>query len=48
MQSILDCSIGTGTPTYCLADLGYDICGSDLSETMLRQAEANARARSVR
>lgn len=48
MQSILDCSIGTGNPTYCLADLGYDICGSDLSETMLRQAEANARARNVR
>ena len=44
IQSILDCSTGTGNPTYCLADLGYDICGSGLSETMLRQAEANARA----
>ncbi|MDE7043976.1 MAG: SAM-dependent methyltransferase, partial [Acetatifactor sp.] len=29
IQSVLDCSIGTGCLTFCLAELGYHVSGSD-------------------
>ena len=42
IHSILDCSFGTGCLTFCLAELGYQVSGSDLSNTMLEQARKKA------
>lgn len=42
IHSILDCSFGTGCLTFCLAELGYCVSGSDLSASMLKQARKKA------
>lgn len=42
ITDILDCSFGTGNLTFELCELGYNVFGSDLSETMLAQAEKKA------
>jgi len=42
IHSILDCSFGTGCLTFCLAELGYQVSGSDLSSAMLGQARKKA------
>ena len=42
IHSILDCSFGTGCLTFCLAELGYQVSGSDLSSTMLEHARKKA------
>ncbi|MDE6926862.1 MAG: class I SAM-dependent methyltransferase [Acetatifactor sp.] len=42
IQSVLDCSIGTGCLTFCLAELGYHVSGSDLSASMLEKAKEKA------
>lgn len=43
ISDILDCSFGTGNLTFELCELGYKVWGSDLSETMLSQAEKKAK-----
>ena len=43
VKSILDCSIGTGNLTLPLAELGYELSGSDLSKQMLKRCEAKAK-----
>ena len=47
IQSILDVSIGSGMVTLPLAELGYRLTGSDLSENMLKKCRENASARGV-
>lgn len=42
IETILDCSFGTGCLTLCLSELGYHVSGSDLSEKMLRRAQDKA------
>ncbi|MBQ4623733.1 MAG: class I SAM-dependent methyltransferase [Clostridia bacterium] len=42
ITDILDCSIGTGNLSFCLCELGYQLTGSDLSESMLRKAREKA------
>ncbi|MBQ2956732.1 MAG: methyltransferase domain-containing protein [Clostridia bacterium] len=42
ISSILDVSIGSGMVTLPLAEMGYRLTGSDLSETMLRKCRSNA------
>lgn len=42
IQSVLDCSIGSGNLTLELAELGYQVTGSDLSEAMLERCKAKA------
>lgn len=42
ITDILDCSFGTGCLTFCLCELGYRVCGSDLSESMLAEARKKA------
>lgn len=37
LSTILDCSFGTGNLTICLAEMGYRVTGSDISESMLAQ-----------
>ncbi|MBQ3108545.1 MAG: class I SAM-dependent methyltransferase, partial [Clostridia bacterium] len=39
---ILDCACGIGTQAIGLAELGYDVTASDLSEGALAQAKARA------
>jgi len=47
IHSILDCSFGTGCLTFCLAELGYQVSGSDISAPMLEQAAKKARAKGL-
>lgn len=42
IRSIFDCSIGTGCLTFCLAELGCQVSGSDISGPMLAQAAKKA------
>ena len=43
ITEILDCSFGTGNLTFELCELGYTVWGSDLSQSMLSQAEKKAK-----
>lgn len=43
ITDILDCSFGTGDLTFELCELGYQVSGSDLSQTMLDVAAKKAR-----
>lgn len=43
IKSILDCSIGSGNLTLPLAELGYNVSGSDLSEAMLSKCGKKAK-----
>ena len=48
IKTILDCSIGSGNLTLGLAELGYEITGSDLSETMLERCRNKAEERGLK
>ena len=48
IQTILDCSIGSGNLTLGLAELGYEVTGSDLSETMLQRCRIKAEERGLK
>lgn len=45
VKTFLDVSIGSGNVTLPLADLGVQISGSDLSESMLKKCQEKAAAR---
>ncbi len=45
IKSLLDVSIGSGSATLPLADLGVNLSGSDLSETMLANCKRKAESR---
>lgn len=47
IRTILDCSIGSGNLTLGLAELGYEVTGSDLSEAMLRRCREKAEKRGL-
>lgn len=47
IKSVLDCSIGSGNLTLELAEMGYQVTGSDLSETMLARCEEKAQAKGL-
>ena len=47
IQTLLDVSIGTGSMTLPLANLGIRISGSDLSETMLNRCRKKCEARNI-
>jgi len=38
---VLDCACGTGRHLHLFSCLGYQVCGSDSSEAMLRRAQGN-------
>ena len=42
IHSVLDCSIGSGNLTLELAEMGYQVTGSDLSEAMLTRCREKA------
>ena len=42
VQSVLDCACGTGGHAIALAQGGYRVIGSDISEQMIARANANA------
>ena len=48
IQTILDCSIGSGNLTLGLAELGYEVTGSDLSDTMLQRCRIKAEERGLK
>ena len=45
--TILDCACGIGTQTVGLAELGYSMVASDISEAELQEAQRRAQDRSV-
>ncbi len=45
--TILDCSFGTGNLTFPLAELGYQVSGSDISPAMLKKAGEKAKAKGL-
>ena len=47
IQSLLDVSIGTGSMTLPIADLGIAISGSDLSQNMLDRCRRKCEARNI-
>lgn len=47
INSIHDCSIGTGQMTLSLGLLGYELSGSDISKDMLKRCEINAKNRNI-
>ena len=47
IRTLLDVSIGTGSMTLPMADLGIQISGSDLSEAMLSRCQKKCNARSI-
>lgn len=47
IQSVLDCSIGSGNLTLELAEMGYQVTGSDLSEAMLARCKEKAREKGL-
>ena len=47
IQTLLDVSIGTGSMTLPLANLGIRISGSDLSETMLTRCRKKCKTRNI-
>ena len=47
IHSLLDVSIGSGSLTLPLAELGVELFGSDLSDSMLARCEKKAAARSI-
>lgn len=47
VKTLLDCSIGSGNLTLELAELGYQVTGSDLSEVMLSRCREKAEKRGL-
>jgi glycine/sarcosine N-methyltransferase len=47
VHSVLDCTCGTGLQSIALAKRGYEVTGSDISQTMLNKARLNARQAGV-
>ena len=45
IRTVLDCSFGTGNLTFPLAELGYEVSGSDISGSMLEKAREKAAAK---
>lgn len=45
IHTLLDCSFGTGNLTFPLAELGYQVSGSDISAGMLQKAGEKAAAK---
>lgn len=41
VKTVLDCACGTGQHLYMLSDLGFEVMGSDFSESMLKVAKEN-------
>lgn len=48
IKSFLDCSIGSGNLTLELAEMGYEVTGSDLSESMLSRCRDKARKKGLK
>lgn len=48
VKTLLDCSIGSGNLTLELAELGYQVTGSDLSEVMLSKCREKAEKRNLK
>ncbi len=47
INTMLDVSIGTGSVTIPVTDCGVSLCGSDLSETMLKRCSAKLAGKDV-
>lgn len=43
VKTVLDCACGTGQHLYMLSEMGYEVSGSDYSESMLDVADKNLR-----
>lgn len=47
VKTVLDCACGTGQHLYMMAQSGYEVCGSDYSESMLQVAGSNLAQRGM-
>lgn len=47
IDTVLDCSIGTGNLTLQLAELGKEVTGSDLNPIMLKKCEQKAQKKNL-
>ena len=47
VRRVLDCACGTGRDLVMLKVLGFDVCGSDISDAMLAQAAKTLSARGL-
>ena len=45
VRTVLDCACGTGQHLYMLSEMGFDVCGSDYSDSMLELAKKNLERR---
>ena len=48
VQRVLDCACGTGNDLLMFHSLGYSVCGSDISESMLRVAKRKLQQNNVK
>ena len=48
IHSVLDCACGTGKDLHLFHTLGYEVVGSDISESMLAQAMKNLTASDIK
>lgn len=44
VKTVLDCACGTGQHLYMLSEMGFDVSGSDYSESMLKVADKNLKS----
>jgi ubiquinone/menaquinone biosynthesis C-methylase UbiE len=47
VKTVLDCACGTGQHLYMLYEMGYDVSGSDYSESMLEVARNNLKRHNI-
>ncbi len=45
VRTVLDCACGTGQHLYMLSEMGFEVCGSDYSDSMLDVAKKNLERR---
>lgn len=44
VKTVLDCACGTGQHLYMLSEMGFDVSGSDYSESMIAVADKNLKS----
>lgn len=47
IETIHDCAFGTGNLSFVLADMGYTLSGSDISQVMIKRAKDKAEKRGL-
>jgi len=48
VNTVLDCACGTGQYLFMFSEMGLDVCGSDISKSMLQVAEKKMKSNELR